>query len=287
MAEATSSGISRPVPQPRPSKFGSPSQALRTNWPLYLMEGAELGLFMLSACLFDVLIFHPGWALAGWNPWMQRLLMGMSMGGSAVLIILCPWGKRSGAQFNPAVTAAFYRLGKIGPYDAGWYCVAHFLGGAAGVGLARLVLGPVLAQRWARYVVTVPGLGGVAGAFLAEFGMSAALMAVVLMSSNSSRWNGATPYLMGLLITSYVVLFAPVSGFSMNPARTVASAVWAGIWTAGWIYFVAPVGGMLLAAEVWVRRAQIRDVPADVRQYLTHRHLVQRDCVENEVPMLR
>ena len=193
--------------RPRGSKFVSAAEALRVNWPLYLMEGAELGIFMVSACVFDVLIFHPGWALAGWNPWVQRLLMGASMGATAVLIIKSPWGKKSGAQFNPAITATFYRLGKIGPYDACWYCVAHFIGGAVGVGVARALLGPVLASGWARYVVTVPGVGGVAGAFGAELFMAALLMSVVLATSASERWKGSTTYLMGLLITSYVVFF--------------------------------------------------------------------------------
>lgn len=265
---------------PRRSKFGSAGEALRADWPLYLMEGAELGIFMISACVFDVLIFHPGWALAGWNPWWQRLCMGASMGGTAVAIIKSPWGKRSGAQFNPAITATFYRLGKIGPYDAGWYCLAHFVGGALGVGLSRLVLGPVLAAAWARYVVTVPGIGGVAGAFGAELSMAALLMSVVLVTSASERWKGYTTYLMGMLITSYVLVFAPVSGFSINPARTVASSVWARDWTAVWVYFVAPLAGMLGVAEVWVRVHRPRTVPAGVRPWLGHRHLEQRDVRE-------
>ncbi len=265
--------------RPRVSKHGSAWAALRATWPLYLMEGAELGIFMISACVFDVLIFHPGWWLAGWTPWWQRLCMGASMGGTAVLIIKCPWGRKSGAQFNPAITATFYRLGKIGPYDACWYCVAHFLGGALGVGLSRLVLGPVLAAPWARYVVTVPGRGGVAGAFAAEFGMSAVLMAAVLVSTASEVWKKYTTYMMGLLITSYVLLFAPVSGFSINPARTVASAVWAWNWTAWWVYFVAPLAGMLLAAEVYVRWTRPKPVPIGVRPWLRHRHLEQRDGV--------
>ena len=268
-----------PKARPRGSKFESAGEALRAHWPLYLMEGAELGIFMVSACVFDVLIFHPGWALAGWNPWVQRVLMGASMGGTAVGIIKSPWGQRSGAQFNPAITATFYRLGKIGPYDAGWYCLAHFLGGALGVGLARVVLGPVLAASWARYVVTVPGVGGVAGAFGAELLMAAMLMTVVLVTSGSERWKSRTTYCMGVLITAYVVLFAPVSGFSINPARTVASAVWARNWMAVWVYFVAPLAGMLGAAEVYVRAGQVRAAPVGVRPWLRHRHLEQRDQV--------
>jgi aquaporin Z len=57
-----------------------------------------------------------------------------------------------------------------------------------------------------------------------------------------------------VLIANYIFFFAPVSGFSINPARTVGSAVLAGIWTGWWVYFVAPLLGMFVAAEVYVRR---------------------------------
>ena len=68
--------------------------------------------------------------------------------------------------------------------------------------------------------------------------MAALLMTVVLYTSNRTRLAPYTTYLMGLLITSYVLFLAPVSGFSINPARTVGSAVWAHVYTALWVYFV-------------------------------------------------
>jgi aquaporin Z len=119
--------------------------------------------------------------------------------------------------------------------------------------------------------VTVPGRGGVAGAFAAETFMAALLMGVVLSTSNSKRSAKYTTWLMGVLITGYVFLFAPVSGFSINPARTFGSAVCAHLWTSGWIYFSAPLLGMFGAAEVYVRFVQSRRTT-----YFTHRHLVHR-----------
>ena len=62
-----------------------------------------------------------------------------------------------------------------------------------------------------------------------------------------------TSYLVGVLITFYVFVFAPVSGFSINPARTTGSAVFANVWTAVWLYFVAPVLGMMTSAEIYLR----------------------------------
>ena len=103
-------------------------------------------------------------------------------------------------------------------------------------------------------MVTVPGIGGTAGAFAAEFGMSMVLMSIVLWLSNRPELAHLTSYAVGALIVLYVFFFAPVSGFSMNPARTVGSAVFAGVWTAVWVYFAAPLLGMVGAAEVYWRR---------------------------------
>jgi aquaporin Z len=81
------------------------------------------------------------------------------------------------------------------------------------------------------------------------------MMTVVLASANNPRFARFTWLFVGLLVTMYVIVFSTVSGFSVNPARTVASALFAGIWTALWIYFVAPIVGMLAAAALYVMRS--------------------------------
>jgi aquaporin Z len=242
--------------------------ALREHWPLYLMEAAELAAFMISACAFTVLLFDPKSAGAHLNPWAERGLMGLAMGATAIAIIKSPWGRRSGAHFNPAISLTFFRLGKIGPYDTAFYVLAHFVGGAGGVGIAAWTLGPSIAIPQVNYAVTVPGLGGPAGAFAAETFMAALLMTVVLATSNDRRLAGWTTWLVGLLIANYIVFLAPVSGFSINPARTFGSAVFARVWTAGWIYFTAPLLGMFGAAEVYARAAA-----GSGREYFLHRRL--------------
>ncbi|MGI4827565.1 MAG: aquaporin [Janthinobacterium lividum] len=78
-------------------------------------------------------------------------------------------------------------------------------------------------------------------------------MAVVLWTSNQPRIAPYTSYCVGILIALYILVFAPVSGFSINPARTTGSAALAHIWTAGWVYFTAPLIGMLSAAELYLR----------------------------------
>jgi aquaporin Z len=75
----------------------------------------------------------------------------------------------------------------------------------------------------------------------------------VLLTSNRLSLAPYTSYCVGVLIALYVLFFAPVSGFSINPARTTASAVVAGVWTSWWLYFLAPLLGMLSAAEIYLR----------------------------------
>jgi glycerol uptake facilitator-like aquaporin len=121
-------------------------EALRRHWPEYLMEAAGLGLFMVSAAAFGTLLEYPGSPLnrALPDPLFRRAVMGLAMGATAVAIIYSPWGKRSGAHINPAITLTFFRLGKIEGWDAFFYITAQFLGGLAGILLVALVVGGAL-----------------------------------------------------------------------------------------------------------------------------------------------
>lgn len=210
---------------------------------------------MISACAFTVWLFDPAFPAVQLFPSavVRRIFMGVAMGMTAVLIIHSPMGKRSGAHFNPAITLTYLRLGKIGIENAAFYVIFQFLGGAFGVGVAALLLGPGIAAPSVDYAVTVPGRFGTAAAFFAELFMAALLMAVVLWSSNRPHVARYTSYFVGVLISLYILFFAPVSGFSINPARTTGSAVFARVWTACWLYFAAPLMGMFGAAEVYLR----------------------------------
>jgi aquaporin Z len=230
--------------------------ALRAHWPEYLIEAAGLGLFMVSACAFGTLLGHPASPAveALPDPLTRRLLMGAAMGLTAVALIYSPWGQRSGAHFNPATTFTFWRLGKVAPADALLYALAQAIGGLAGVGLAAAVLGEGLGHPAVDYVATLPGPWGTAAAFLAEALIAFVLMSVVLATANVPRLGRFTGLFAGALVAAYITVEAPISGMSMNPARSLASAVPAGAWAPLWIYFMAPPLGMLLAAEAYVRR---------------------------------
>jgi aquaporin Z len=228
-------------------------EALRRHWPEYLMEAAGLGLFMISACMFATLLGHPASPVSQFvdSPLVRRLCMGMAMGVTAVGIIYSPWGQQSGAHLNPSVTLTFFRLGKVAPRDALFYVIAQFTGGVIGVCLAAACLGQVIAHPAVNYVATAPGMAGIAIAFLAELVMAFVLMSMVLRVSNSTRLARLTGLFAGALVATYITVEAPLSGMSMNPARTFGSALVSQLWTALWIYFVAPPLGMLAAAELY------------------------------------
>jgi aquaporin Z len=235
--------------------LGAVIRRAREHWPEYLMEAAGLGVFMIVACLATAAIEHPGSPLrsAIASSLGRRALMGAAMGLTAIGIIYSPWGRRSGAHINPAVTLTFLRLGRVHGADALFYVVAQFAGGAAGVLLTAFVLGDVLAHPAVRYIVTAPGPQGELVAFGAELAISFFLMLVLLTLSSHEKAAPYTGLVAGLLVATYIAVEAPYSGMSMNPARTAASAVVARDWTAWWVYFVAPPIAMLLAAETYVR----------------------------------
>jgi aquaporin Z len=222
------------------------------------MEALGLGLFMVAAGLFGILIEYPGSPVRAAlppDPLLRRLLMGLAMGLTAVGLIHSPWGRRSGAHLNPAVTLAFLRLKKTTPPDALFYSLFQSLGGTAGLFLVSLLLGGPLMDPSVRYVATVPGPHGASWAFAAEALISFALMLAVLATSNHARLARWTPFVAGALVATWITVEAPVSGMSMNPARSFASALNARLWTSFWVYLLAPPLGMLAAAEVF-RRAR-------------------------------
>ena len=229
--------------------------ALARHWREYLIEAAALGTFMMSAATMTVLLEHPASPLHQALPeaMTRRLLMGVAMGLTAASIIYSPWGRRSGAHMNPAVTMTFFRLGKINPPDAVAYIGAQFVGGIAGIALASLALPHWISDPAVNYVVTAPGPLGAGAAFAAEAAISFVLMLVVLSASNQTRVAPFTGAIAAVLVAMFITIEAPLSGMSMNPARSLGPDVVGDTWRGLWIYFTAPPFGMLLAAETFVR----------------------------------
>src|SRR5215469_11492255 len=131
-------------------------EALRQHWPEYLIEAAGLGTFMISACVFTILLVHPASPVALWiaDPVWKRAGIGIAMGLTAMALVYSPWGKRSGAHFNPSLTIAFFGLGKIAFGDACFYIVAQFTGAVAGVLICAAFLQPWISDSQVNYAVT-------------------------------------------------------------------------------------------------------------------------------------
>jgi aquaporin Z len=236
---------------------------LRGHWPEYLIEAWALGTFMVSATLFTVVFEHPSspvrQALADGD--LRRALIGLAMGLTAIGLIYSPWGQRSGAHMNPAVTLTFLRLGRVRPVDAAGYIVAQCAGGLAGVLLVYAALGATLADPSVEFAVTQPGTRGPWVALAAEFAISTLLMVVVLTLSSRPAATKFTGLAAGALVATFIGVEAPLSGMSMNPARTLASAWPAHVWTAFWVYLLAPVAGMQFGAWLHDRFDGARAVP--------------------------
>jgi aquaporin Z len=140
-------------------------------------------------------------------------------------------------------------------WDAIFYGVAHFAGAIAGVAIATALLLGAPGNSTIRYAATLPGMYGAGVAFIAEVAISFALMLTVLFASNNNVLSRYTPYFVGALYAIFITLETPLSGMSMNPARTFGSALLGRYWYALWVYFLAPSFGMLVAAELflWLR----------------------------------
>jgi aquaporin Z len=255
-----------------------PADALRRHWPEYLMEAAGLGLFMVSAGLFGTLLFYPhSPAVAALpEPLARQALIGAIMGLTAIGIIYSPWGQQSGAHLNPAVTLTFWRLGKVATWDALFYVLAQFVGGALGVLAVLALLGQAFADPPVAYVATVPGPAGALVALLAETTIAFGLMLVILLTTNAAHLMRLAGVFAGCLVALYITFEAPLSGMSMNPARTLASALPGRLFDALWIYFAGPTAGMLLAVEAYRLIRRTPDVICAKLNHHTHRRCIFR-----------
>lgn len=219
----------------------------------YVSEGSLLATFMVAACCASAAFFHPDSPIAARvrSPVARRVGVGVLMGLTAVALVRSPIGLLSGAHMNPSVTVAFAALGKLAPLDAVGYVVAQVIGGAIGVVAARGILGGALSHASVNHAATLPGPCGAAAAWACEFAIAFGMMGMVLVSSNTRAFAPYTAHFAGVLIALYITFEAPFSGMSMNPARTLASAMGARQYRALWVYFTAPPLGMLAAAGLY------------------------------------
>jgi glycerol uptake facilitator-like aquaporin/catechol 2,3-dioxygenase-like lactoylglutathione lyase family enzyme len=228
--------------------------AFRKNWKHYLQEALGLGIFMISACFFSAMIFSPegAWHSAIAGDLMKNVVTGFLMGATALFIFYSRWTAPSGSHINPAVTLAFLRLGRMCRYDALFFIIFQVLGGTLAVYVMQLFMGEWLTAPPVSSAVTIPGKAGMTWAAITEFIIAFITMTMVLFTALHNKLKQYTRIFSGMLVCCWVIIAGPVSGFGMNPARSFASALPAGIWASFWIYCIMPVAGMLCAAEIFL-----------------------------------
>ncbi len=263
----------------------NPIDALRLHWPEYLIEATLLGIFMVVACSVVVAVQHPdspiGVSIR--KPLSRRILIGFLMGLTAVGLIYSPLGQRSGAHMNPGTTLTFYLLGKVKAWDAVWYVVAQIAGACIGVAVCGLLWRGRMAHPSVNYAATVPGPNGLRVAWIGEFVIGFIMMIVVLISSNHGITAPYTGMMAGALVVAFIVFEAPFSGMSLNPARSLGSAIPARAVRVLWIYFTAPPIGMLCAAGVYTSMSGTNSVYCAKLNHRGHEHCIF-NCHIDQIP---
>lgn len=169
--------------------------------------------------------------------------------GAVVAALIYTIGHISGAHLNPAVTLAFWRCGLFRRRHVLPYILAQVMGAIVGSGLLLLSFGPV-----ANLGTTLPLNNNWMQSLILETVLTFILMFVILgaaVDPRSRREFGGLA--IGLTVGVEAACMGPITGASMNPARSFGPAFMSGIWQHQWIYWVAPIVGAQLA--VWVYRS--------------------------------
>lgn len=250
------------------------------HWAEYAIEASLLGTFMVAACVAVAVFEHPASPVLRrfTSPLIRRALIGTLMGLTAIALIYSTPGQRSGAHMNPGTTLTFFFLGKVRPLDATFYIIAQFFGGFGGVLVARAALRRAVAHDKVRFAATLPGSKGLRTAWIAEFTIAFLMMSMVLWSSNLASTAPYTGIFAGLMVATFIAIESPLSGMSMNPARSLGSALHARAFRGLWIYFTAPPLAMLGAALLFT---SIRGAGCVYCAKLEHPHDVVHACIFN------
>lgn len=173
--------------------------------------------------------------------------------GLVIAAMVYATGHLSGAHLNPAVTLGFAVSGRFPWRQLPAYWAAQLAGAILAALALRWTLGDV-----ASLGATTPGAGGAGQSFAMEALLTFLLMFVIMSVATDERAEGrAAALAIGATVGLEALFAGPVSGASMNPARSLGPALIAGVWTAQWVYLVAPAFGAVIAARLyaWLRMA--------------------------------
>lgn len=207
---------------------------------------------------FFLVLIGPGAAIV--NAWTNGAVthVGVSLAFAfAVFAMVVAVGRISGAHINPAVTVALWSVRRLPARDVVPYIVAQCVGAIAAAAVWRVALGPFVGSG-----ATLPAIS-VAGAFGIEFLLSFALMFVIMAIASDERVShGVGALAIGLTVGFCALVGGPLTGASMNPARSLGPAAISGEWHAHWVYWVAPMLGALAAASLYEFLRRSKDASA-------------------------
>ena len=207
---------------------------------------------------------------------LRPLMTGTVYAGSGSLWALTPPGKRSGAHINPSVTLGFALHGKMNGVDVAGYLVGQFAGAIAAAYAATAVWGTAL--RSIQFGMTLPGPGYTAAqAAVAEVVMTGLLMLTILTCVSHARLARRTPLVVWILVAVEVWLGAPISGTSLNPARSSGPSLVAMTFADQWIYWVAPPLGAALAVGIFAIVSDRRAFTAKLFHAVNYKSIFKRE----------
>jgi aquaporin Z len=254
------------------------------HWAEYAAEGLGTGLLVfvgLSAVVFN---FGKGLPMENWVPdlSLRRLLTGLMFSGTGALIAISPLGKLSGAHINPSLSLAFWLQGKMQHQDFIGYVIAQCVGAIVGAALLVRVWGVYAAS--VNNGMTLPGnnypLGTV---FIAEVSMTWLLVLLIFWFVSNPRLLRWTPMMTWIVVAVMVWLESPISGTSLNPARSLGPAFVSHNWSDWWIYAIAPPCGATIAVLVF--RYFERDVLTGKLFHVSHYRSIFKNvtapCLQN------
>ena len=180
--------------------------------------------------------------------------------GLAVLTMVYTIGNISGCHINPAITIAMLTAGKISGKESAGYIVSQCLGAIAGAGILL-----VIAKGIPGYSLETNGLGqngfgefspmkySMEAGFIAEVVLTFIFLLVIFGSTSEDAPKGFAGIAIGLSLVMIHLVSIPITGTSVNPARSLGPALFVGANAIGqlWMFWVAPIIGGVLAALVW------------------------------------
>ncbi len=176
--------------------------------------------------------------------------------GLVIAICVASSGHLSGAHINPAVTIGFWSIGRFPTRDVAPYIIAQCVGAIAASAMLGWILG-----RVGDFGATIPNLP-IAQSFVVEMGFSGLLAFVIMgVATEPKSPPAVAPFAIGATVFAGALVTGPLTGGSFNPARSLGPALLSGIWTAHWLYWAAPIAGMLMSMRLYNLLRSSKDQP--------------------------